>query len=281
MPKVAKKIQKTCELLKEFSVIPLFDVTGLEAVQCGYKEDNTPPASGWQPMTYLVGEHTHYWVRGKFRTPAAEPNYRYMLNFHTGVSGWDAMNPQGLLYLNGKMVQGLDTNHMEAFLEPDQEYEMYIYFYTGVANGPFPLDITVVKLDPQTEGLYYDLEVPREALDFLLERNDALIIESFGVGGLPETGGFHDSVRRWTERGKTVVLTTQVQREGSDVAVYHVGHRLKEDAGVLEAYDMTTEAVLAKLMWILGRTRDPEEVRRLFYTPVERDLLWPAEKREK
>ena len=118
----------------------------------------------------------------------------------------------------------------------------------------------------------------REALAFLLERNDALIIESIGVGGLPETGGFHDSVRRWTKRGKTVVLTTQVQREGSDVAVYHVGHRLKENAGVLEAYDMTTEAVLAKLMWILGRTRDPEEVRRLFYTPVERDLLRPAEK---
>ena len=60
--------------------------------------------------------------------------------------------------------------------------------------------------------------------------------------------------------------------------MYHVGHRLKENAGVLEAYDMTTEAVLAKLMWILGRTRDPEEVRRLFYTPVERDLLRPAEK---
>ena len=30
----------------------------------------------------------------------------------------------------------------------------------------------------------------RDAADFLLERNDALIIESFGVGGLPEAGGF-------------------------------------------------------------------------------------------
>ena len=53
------------------------------------------------------------------------------------------------------------------------------------------------------------------------------------------------------------------------------------DAGVLEACDMTTEAVLARLMRILGCTRDPREVRRLFYTPVERDLLRPAEKREK
>ena len=46
--------------------------------------------------------------------------------------------------------------------------------------------------------------------------------------------------------------------------------------GVLEAYDMTTEAVVAKLMWILGQTRRREEVERLFYTPVARDILWPG-----
>ena len=77
------------------------------------------------------------------------------------------------------------------------------------------------------------------------------------------------------ERGRTVVLTTQVENEGSDLGVYHVGHRLKNDLGVLEAYDMTTEAVVAKLMWILGLTRKREEVERLFYTPVAKDILWP------
>ncbi|SFP05880.1 L-asparaginase [Oscillibacter sp. PC13] len=116
----------------------------------------------------------------------------------------------------------------------------------------------------------------REQADFLLERNDALIIESFGVGGLPESSGFYDCVRGALNRGKTIVLTTQVEKEGSDLGVYHVGHRLKNDLGVLEAYDMTTEAVVAKLMWILGRTRDPREVERLFYTPVAMDILWPA-----
>ena len=58
--------------------------------------------------------------------------------------------------------------------------------------------------------------------------------------------------------------------------MYHVGYRLKSDLGVLEAYDMTTEAVVAKLMWILGQTRGREEVERLFYTPVARDILWPG-----
>lgn len=117
----------------------------------------------------------------------------------------------------------------------------------------------------------------RAAADFLLERNHALIIESFGVGGLPEHGGFYECVRDWMDRGRIIVVTTQVENEGSDLGVYHVGHALKRRLGVLEAYDMTCEAVAAKLMWILGRTRDRTEVERLFYTPVARDILWPAE----
>ena len=64
----------------------------------------------------------------------------------------------------------------------------------------------------------------REAADFLLERNHALVIESFGVGGLPESGGFYACVRDWMDRGRIVVVTTQVENEGSDLGVYHVGH---------------------------------------------------------
>ena len=119
--------------------------------------------------------------------------------------------------------------------------------------------------------------VDRAQADFLLERNDALIIESFGVGGLPEQGGFYDCVQEWMEKGKIVVVTTQVPSEGSDLGVYHVGHRLKRGLGVLEAYDMTTEAVVAKLMWILGQTDDRAWAERLFYTPVAKDILWPVE----
>ena len=132
------------------------------------------------------------------------------------------------------------------------------------------------RLDPRVALLKLVPGTGRDAADFLLERNDALIIESFGVGGLPEAGGFYDCVRRWMEAGRVVVLTTQVENEGSDLGVYHVGYRLKSDLGVLEAYDMTTEAVVAKLMWILGQTRRWEEVERLFYTPVARDILWPG-----
>ena len=133
------------------------------------------------------------------------------------------------------------------------------------------------RLNPHVALLKLVPGADRGQVDFLLERNDALIIESFGVGGLPEASGFYESIRHWIDRGKIIVLTTQVANEGSDLGIYHVGHRLKNDLRVLEAYDMTTEAVVAKLMWILGMTRNRDEVERLFYTPVARDILWPAD----
>ena len=141
--------------------------------------------------------------------------------------------------------------------------------------GAYPLFYD--KLDTKVALMKLVPGADRAQADFLLERNDALIMESFGVGGLPESGGFYDCVRQWMDAGRVIVLTTQVANEGSDVGVYHVGHALKNQLGVLEAYDMTTEAVVAKLMWILGQTHDRGEVERLFYTPIAKDILWTAE----
>ena len=111
--------------------------------------------------------------------------------------------------------------------------------------------------------------------EYLLERSDALIIESFGVGGLPtyKAGDYYDTVKAGLDAGKTVVMTTQVENEGSDLSVYHVGTSIKRNLPILEAYDMTTEAVCAKLMWILGQTKDRKWVQELFYTPVACDIL--------
>jgi len=114
----------------------------------------------------------------------------------------------------------------------------------------------------------------RELLEFMVDRYDGLVIESFGVGGLPEYDGFFDVIRSGVERGKLIVMTTQVPNEGSDLTVYHVGRGLKNTLRLLEAYDMTTEAAVCKLMWILGRTRDFDEAKNLFYRPVARDILY-------
>ena len=74
---------------------------------------------------------------------------------------------------------------------------------------------------------------------------------------------------------KTVVMTTQVAQEGSNMTVYEVGRRIKQDFGLLEAYDMTLEAVITKMMWALanGGTM-PDRIKELFYTCVNHDTLF-------
>ena len=47
-----------------------------------------------------------------------------------------------------------------------------------------------------------------------------------------------------------------------------------KDFGLLEAYDMTLEATVTKLMWILGQTTDEKKVREMFYHTINRDILW-------
>lgn len=101
----------------------------------------------------------------------------------------------------------------------------------------------------------------------IFSQYDGIIVESFGVGGIPDSL-IHEFVRLMKEygTGKAVVMTTQVTYEGSNIGVYEVGKRVQEQFPLLEAYDMNLEAVFTKLMWILGqKPAGFEEVRNLFY----------------
>ena len=133
------------------------------------------------------------------------------------------------------------------------------------------------ELDP---GVFLLKLIPgcrADLLELLQPHYNALILESFGVGGVPyyNDQDFSKAVGHWIEAGKLVIMTTQVTYEGSDMGLYQVGHMIKKRYGILEAYDMTLEAVVTKTMWLLGTTRDPMVFRERFYTPVQNDILLP------
>ena len=125
-------------------------------------------------------------------------------------------------------------------------------------------NVGLIKLTPGMNN-----NMMRLALDCY----DGLVIESFGVGGLPEYSDYYKQVEEASQNGRIIVMTTQVPNEGSDLSVYKVGAVVKENLRILEAHDMTSEAALAKLMWVLGQTTDFETARKLFYTQVHHDLL--------
>lgn len=145
----------------------------------------------------------------------------------------------------------------EDFTDKDKRPE----FYHGLNDRIF-----LMKLIP---GMKPDI------FDYIKDNYDAVIIESFGVGGVPcdENGSFAKAIHQWAALGKLIVMSTQVPYEGSDMEVYKVGYTIKEQYEVLESYDMTTEATVTKLMWILGQTNDAEAIRKLFYKQINHDLI--------
>ena len=78
---------------------------------------------------------------------------------------------------------------------------------------------------------------------------------------------------KWLSSGRSILMMTQVPYEGSDMSVYQVGKEVKDQYPVLEAYNMTLEAAVTKIMWVLGETNDPEKIRDLFYRTVQYDLI--------
>lgn len=100
---------------------------------------------------------------------------------------------------------------------------------------------------------------------------DAVIVEGFGLGGIPDTRAYRDAVFDWLDSGRLMVMASQAPEEGIDWGRYEVSHAYAQRGGMLVAGDMTTEAVVAKTMWVLGRASDPERVACLFNQPVNHD----------
>ncbi|MBQ7642554.1 MAG: asparaginase [Clostridia bacterium] len=115
-----------------------------------------------------------------------------------------------------------------------------------------------------------------EILDAYFRLNDAVIIESFGTGGIPdgEGSGFYEVIDKWIKKGRIPVMCTQVVNEGSDMTVYKVGKDLKSRFDFLESYDMTPEAVVAKIMWAMTVAKSRNKLKKLFYKTINSDILF-------
>ncbi len=119
-------------------------------------------------------------------------------------------------------------------------------------------DVFLLKLIPGTNPKIFDMLLQ---MDYR-----GIVLEAFGAGGLHFIRrDLTEKLRRMVDNGVAVVVCSQCLYDTSDFSIYEVGRKILE-AGVIPAGDMTTEAVVTKLMWTLGQTSDMQKIRTAFAT---------------
>lgn len=109
-----------------------------------------------------------------------------------------------------------------------------------------------------------------EIIDFLVDKGyHGIVIEGTGLGHAPNTT--IESFKRAIEEEVSIVMTSQCLFGRVNMHVYSTGRKLLE-VGVIPGDDMLPETAYVKLSWILGKTRNIDEVRRIFRTNIAGEI---------
>lgn len=163
--------------------------------------------------------------------------------------------------INLPVIAEINNGHIIRYLDIPNDGR--VRFYDSINPNVFLLKLTPSmspKLIPEIFNIY-----------------DAVVIESFGAGGIPASieDTLFSELSKYRPEEKILAMTTQVTYEGSHMNTYAVGRRITDSFKILEAKDMTLETIIAKLMWILGNSnRTWDDIEQRFYTPVAMDSVY-------
>ncbi|QYR21781.1 asparaginase [Paenibacillus sp. sptzw28] len=185
------------------------------------------------------------------------------------------------IVFNGKVINGtravkMRTRSYDAFRSINHPYIAYIEDDAVTYCKPLLqehsnrvkldtalcTDVFLLKLHPGTKP---------ELFDFLKQQYKGVIIEGFGLGGVPFQGrNLVPKINELIDAGVAVVIATQCLEEGGDLTVYEVGRKVNGEL-IISSKDMNKEAVVPKLMWALGKSTDLRMIKTLMETPIAGD----------
>ncbi len=132
-----------------------------------------------------------------------------------------------------------------------------------VVHPTSPQPIGVVTIYP---GISADV-----VRNFLRQPVKALILRSYGVGNAPQNAEFLNELHQASERGIVVVNLTQCMSGKVNMGGYATGNALAH-AGVISGYDLTVEAALTKLHFLLSQNLSATEIRQQMQTNLRGEL---------
>lgn len=174
---------------------------------------------------------------------------------------FDAFESINYPYVGVINSNGLDINKY-AVKKSQQKFKL---------NDSICTDVFLLKLIPGTN--------PRIFHQLYTMGYKGIVIEAFGIGGLPFQGrNLVEAIKEVLEKGMTIVIGSQCLYEGSNLSIYQTGQKILKQ-GVLPCSDMTVEAAVTKLMWVLGQTNKKKEIEKLFLKNLSGEVTVSKEQR--
>lgn len=124
-------------------------------------------------------------------------------------------------------------------------------FFAGTSFDPRVVDFTLFPgITPEALQRILDLDAVQ-----------GMVLRTFGAGNAPNNRELHTIIGNAIDAGKVIVNVTSCFEGQVEPGLYAASSALLEK-GVTNGLDLTPEAALTKLMWLLGTVSDRAEVRR-------------------
>jgi L-asparaginase len=220
---------------------------------------------------------------GKIRTDARENIITAIEIAAARNEEGEAMIPEVCIYFDFMLFRGnrakkYNAEKFEAFYsmnypalaEAGVDIKYNDRFFLPAPEGTFKVHKT---LDPGIAVLKIFPGITRNVVESVLNVPGikGIILESFGNGNTTTASWFIECIKNATAKGLIVLNITQCDGGSVELGRYATSKYMQE-IGVISGFDMTFEAAVTKMMFLLGQDLDKEKIKRLLQVPLRGEI---------